>query len=79
MDEYCQDMIKVNNPPAHMYNDLRDRDVDKVPEVDVFIAGFPCQPFSRAGKQNGFEDTRGNVFFYIFDDLLWVSRVLFNF
>lgn len=36
-----------------------------VQEFDILCAGFPCQPFSVAGKKNGFLDNRGNMFEYI--------------
>ena len=49
--------------------DINDIKVEDIPSFDILTAGFPCQPFSIAGRQNGFNDLRSNVFWKIINIL----------
>lgn len=45
--------------------DITGIDAESIPDHELLLAGFPCQPFSIMGESKGFEDTRGTLFFDI--------------
>jgi DNA (cytosine-5)-methyltransferase 1 len=67
-DNYCKITYDLNfDEPKLLVKDITKIKFSEIPDgFDVLLAGFPCQPFSIAGYQKGFEDKgRGNLFFNI--------------
>ena len=57
--------------------DLTQVDPDQIPDHDVLAAGFPCQPFSKAGEQLGFEHTEQGQLFFTVEKILRAKRPSF--
>ena len=81
-DKDCQTVYKSTYPSTRLISNIREitrddinddnsikdsKEIDSlVPDHDILCAGFPCQPFSKSGKQHGILDkTRGTLFFDI--------------
>lgn len=58
-------------------NDITTHDLDTIPDHDVLVGGFPCQPFSQIGMRNGIDDERGTLINNIIDILLIKSPPMF--
>jgi DNA (cytosine-5)-methyltransferase 1 len=63
IDKHVNKMIIANYKPDTLFGDITTRDINKVKDIDIYVAGFPCQTFSNIGDRKGFEDPRGNIFF----------------
>src|SRR5690606_20457328 len=61
-DKYAQ-LTYYKNFGEYPHGDITKIDEKQIPDHEILCAGFPCQAFSIAGRKNGFEDTRGTLFF----------------
>lgn len=64
-DNYPAQTFELNFPIGVTRRDIRDIGAEEVPDIDICVGGFPCQPFSIAGRREGFKDAngRGTLFF----------------
>lgn len=55
----------TTNFGGKVFGDITQIKSEDIPDFDVLLGGFPCQPFSQAGLHKGFSDTRGTLFFEV--------------
>lgn len=57
-DKFCQQVLKMHWPDVPIHDDVRGLEGHAVGSVDIITGGYPCQPFSYAGRRGGEEDDR---------------------
>lgn len=67
IDNFCNKVLEKHFPNAKRYKDIKE--VKGLERVDIISGGFPCQPFSIAGKQKGKDDDR-----YLWEEMLRIIR-----
>lgn len=65
--------VRMNNITEFVENESA---IQSLPDFDLLVGGFPCQAFSSAGKQKGFEDERGSILFSV-EEILRVKKPKF--
>lgn len=69
-NQYCQAVLQKNFPYATIFGDIHKFDGRPYAgQIDIITGGFPCQPFSNAGKRAGTDDDR-----YLWPEMLRVIR-----
>jgi DNA (cytosine-5)-methyltransferase 1 len=72
IDPFCTKVLEKNFPNTKRYGDIKQFDgSDYAGRIDILTGGFPCQPFSAAGKQRGTDDDR-----HLWPEMLRIIRIV---
>ena len=69
-DDFCNQVLEKNFPKANRYRDIKEfNGIEYEGKIDILSGGFPCQPFSHAGRKRGKDDDR-----YLWDEMYRIIR-----
>jgi len=77
IDKYAKSSIMSNFRPKYFYDSIFRKNHSKLPNIDIYVCGFPCQSFSTLGKRQGFNDNRGIIFFECLETIKKKKPIVF--
>ncbi len=76
-DPHIKKHILEHHNPFIYYDNIFDRNHNELPDIDLYVCGFCCQPFSSIGLRQGFECQNGTVFYEVYNTILCKSPKYF--
>jgi len=72
---YAKESLLANYKPKLFFDDIKDN--RKLPKLDLYVVGFPCQPASMAGLRLGSDDDRSSIFYYCIKTIKQTEPTIF--
>tara|TARA_R110000764_G_scaffold86056_1_gene166684 strand:- start:17601 stop:18815 length:1215 start_codon:yes stop_codon:yes gene_type:complete len=73
IDKYARTSYEALHKPQHMFEDITTRPTDFT-QLDLYVAGFPCQSFSVAGNRKGFECPTNGTLFHTLSEFIKINQ-----
>jgi DNA (cytosine-5)-methyltransferase 1 len=68
-EKACRTMLRHHCAPELLFRSIEERPSEELPPPDLYVVGFPCQPFSGAGSRLGFDGQGGLIFFKVLETI----------
>jgi DNA (cytosine-5)-methyltransferase 1 len=68
-EKACRTMLRHHCAPELLFRSIEERSGQTLPQPDLYVVGFPCQPFSGAGNRLGFDGEGGQIFFKVLETI----------